>query len=93
MPEAPFDVFEDGFIQDEFPVEQFRDGFTGQIVFGGPKSAARKNQRHAFERIAEHFRQQFAVVAHNRLANDLDAELVEFLGEKQRVGIHVVRSQ
>src|SRR5690349_24500668 len=74
-------------------MKQIRDGFAGQVVFGGAESAARKDQRHALKRIAERFRQQFAVVADNRLANDLDTELIELFGEKQRVGIHAVRSQ
>src|SRR2546429_6931635 len=49
--------------------------------------------RSALERVAKRLRQQFAIVAHNRLADDFDSQLVQFFGEIERVGIHAVRSQ
>src|SRR2546429_5775224 len=47
--------------------------------------------RSALERVAKRLRQQFAIVAHNRLADDFDSQLVQFFGEIERIGIHAVR--
>ena len=84
---------QDSFIQYQFAAQQLRNGFARQVIFGGPEAAARQNQRNALERVAKRLRQQFAIVAHNRLADDFDSQLVQFFGEIERVGIHAVRSQ
>src|SRR5438034_7502660 len=68
---------QDSFIQYQFAAQQLRNGFARQVIFGGPEAAARQNQRNALERVAKRLRQQFAIVAHNRLADDFDSQLVQ----------------
>ena len=57
-------------------VEKFGDGFAGEVVFRWAEAAAGDDDRNAMERVAEGFGQEFAIVAHNCFAKDLDAELV-----------------
>jgi len=48
---------------------------------------------HFLHNLRTYFREQFAIVADDCLAQNFDAQLVQFFGEKERVGVHPVRCE
>ena len=70
--------------------ERFSDGFAGEVVFRGAEAAHEDENVDAAEGGADGVDEVFAAVADDGLEGDGDADLVEFFGEIEGVGVLAV---
>ena len=77
----------------ERPTDEIRDHLARQIVVGRSEPARENQQIASAQRIRHDRLQRRAIVAGNRLSLQVDPELVETLGDEERVRVDVGRRQ
>ena len=87
--ESLFDRFEDLCVIFERPSDKIRDNVTCEIVVGRAEPPVRISKSLRSERIRDDGLQDAAVVAGNSFPLQVDADLVETLGDEQRIRIDV----
>ena len=73
--------------------ERLGGGFAGQVVFGGAQAAHQDDDVGAAQRGSNGIHQILAAVADDGLEGNRDANLVELLGQVERVGVLPVRGE
>src|ERR1700687_1569605 len=93
LPEPALDVLKNRFVELQLAAEKIRHRFAREVVLCRPEPARGDDQFHAVERLPERGAEIIAIVPYNRLSNDLDAKLVQLLGQEERIRIKTVRRQ
>ena len=91
--ESLFDRFEDLRVILERPTDKIRDNVTCEIVVGRAEPPRQNEQVAPAQRIRDDRLQDAAVVAGNSFPLQVDPDLVETLGDEQRIRIDVSRRQ
>ncbi len=85
--EALVELSEDGGVGMKLDVERGGGGFAGEVVFGGAEAAGEDDDVGAGDGDAGGAGEVGEVVADDGLEGDLNAEIVEAVGEEEGVGV------
>ncbi len=91
--EALFEPGENLGVQAQFAIERAGDGFAGDIILGGAKAAGDDDDTGACDGLTDLVRETVAIIADDTLGDHFNAELVQFSGEVEGVGIDALGRQ
>ena len=85
--ETPPNAFDDALVYVEWEIEHRRHRLSGQIIVGRSQTAAQDEQVRAVQCLAEHSRQVIEIVTNDGLGPNVEAQLIETAGQKERIGV------
>ena len=80
-------------VEGQFAAERLGHGIAGDVVLGGSEAAGENQDGGAAHGVAHLRGQAVAVVADDALGDHFDAELVQLIGEVERVGVEAIGSE
>ena len=86
-------LFQNPVVEGQRSAKDLCHGCSREVVFRGTQAAAQNDQIGSLQCRVEHRDDISLVVSHDGLEVDVEAGLVESLGEEQGIGVEMVRSQ
>ena len=86
--ETPLNAGKHIFITPQRNTESFGHCFPGKVIFGGSETAAENHDLRTKQRMLRGRNQALEIIADHALENYFNAQLIDLLGEIERVRIH-----
>src|SRR5579863_9271080 len=86
--EPPLNASQNLLVATQWNPQSLGHRLAGKVIFGRPQTAAENYDLRAKERMLRGFNQAFAIVANNAFEDYFNTQLIDLLGEIERVRVH-----